>query len=367
MEFETILTEERDGVFIITFNRLEARNAINNLMTKELSDALDYWDKNDELRACVLTNNGHVFCAGSDLKELAEDAWEMPEGREKWGFAACTKRYFDKPLIAAVRGKALGGGVEIVAACDLAVASDESIFGLPEPRVGLTAAGGGTLLRLAQQIPMKFAMELLLVAEPISAQKANEWGLVNYVVPDDQVVDKAVELAKKIALGAPLSIKYSKKTVIESFGSNFIYPSPGWEVLEEYEKITRRERRRPRRRGRIRRKAQACLDRSLTDERQPMSHEQSVPHIHSNENESRSHDRSSSLEDATLTRASKLIPPCVISVIDLIESAGYETWLVGGFVRDLLLERPLHDFDLTTAAPWQQVKGALRCCGLRSA
>lgn len=87
-----------------------------------------------------------------------------------------------------------------------------------------------------------------------------------------------------------------------------------------------------------------------------MSHEQSVPHIHSNENEGRSHDRSSSLEDATLTRASKLIPPCVISVIDLIESAGYETWLVGGFVRDLLLERPLHDFDLTTAAPWQQVK-----------
>ena len=82
MEFETIRTEERDGVFIITFNRLEARNAINNLMTKELSDALDYWDKNDELRACVLTNNGHVFCAGSDLKELAEDAWEMPEGRE---------------------------------------------------------------------------------------------------------------------------------------------------------------------------------------------------------------------------------------------------------------------------------------------
>ena len=81
-----------------------------------------------------------------------------------------------------------------------------------------------------------------------------------------------------------------------------------------------------------------------------MSHEQSVPHIHSNENEGRSH------EDATLARANKLIPPCVVSVIDLLESAGYETWLVGGFVRDLLLERPLHDFDLTTAAPWQQVK-----------
>lgn len=239
MDFETILTEERDGVFIITFNRLEACNAINNLMTKELSDALDYWDKNDELRACVLTNNGHVFCAGSDLKELADDAWQMPEGREKWGFAAMTKRYFDKPLIAAVHGKALGGGVEIVVACDLAVAADDSVFGLPEPRVGLTAAGGGTLLRIAQQIPTKFAMELLLVAEPISAQKALDWGLVNYVVPEDQVVDKAVELAQKIALGAPLSIKYTKKTAMETFGQNPVYPSQGWETLEEYEKITR--------------------------------------------------------------------------------------------------------------------------------
>lgn len=221
------------------------------------------------------------------LKELAEDAWEMPEGREKWGFAACTKRYFDKPLIAAVRGKALGGGVEIVAACDLAVASDESIFGLPEPRVGLTAAGGGTLLRLAQQIPMKFAMELLLVAEPISAQKANEWGLVNYVVPDDQVVDKAVELARRSRSAAPLSIKYSKKTRHRVLRIELHLPISRLGSARRIREDHARERRRPRRRGRIRRKAQACLDGSLTDERQPMSHEQSVPHIHSNENEGR--------------------------------------------------------------------------------
>lgn len=239
MDFETILTEERDGVFIITLDRDEARNAINNLMTQELSDALDYWDNNDELRACIITNNGSVFCAGSDLKELAEGAWKMPEGREKWGFAAMTKRYFDKPLIAAVHGKALGGGLEIVVACDLAVCAEDSIFGLPEPRVGLTAAGGGTLLRIAQQIPTKFAMELLLCAEPISAQKANQWGLVNYVVPDAEVLDKAIELANKIALGAPLSIKYSKKTALETFGQSPVYPSAGWATLEEYEKITR--------------------------------------------------------------------------------------------------------------------------------
>lgn len=111
MEFETILTEERDGIFIITFNRLEARNAMNNLMTKEIGDALEYWDHNDDLRVCIITNNGHVFCAGSDLKELAAGAYEVPEGREKWGFAAMTKRSFDKPIIAAVHGKALGGGM----------------------------------------------------------------------------------------------------------------------------------------------------------------------------------------------------------------------------------------------------------------
>lgn len=133
MQFETILTEERDGIFIITFNRLEARNAMNNLMTKEIGDALEYWDHNDDLRVCIVTNNGHVFCAGSDLKELAAGAYEVPEGREKWGFAAMTKRSFDKPIIAAVHGKALGGGMEIVAACDLAVAANDSVFGLPNP------------------------------------------------------------------------------------------------------------------------------------------------------------------------------------------------------------------------------------------
>ena len=121
MEFETILTEERDGIFIITFNRLEARNAMNNLMTKEIGDALEYWDHNDDLRVCIITNNGHVFCAGSDLKELAAGAYEVPEGREKWGFAAMTKRSFDKPIIAAVHGKALGGGflegVKTIAPC----------------------------------------------------------------------------------------------------------------------------------------------------------------------------------------------------------------------------------------------------------
>lgn len=239
MHYETIETEEKGSVFIITLNRLEAKNAINNQMQEDLSSALDYWDKNNELRACIITNNGDVFCAGSDLKEIANGTIRMPEGKEKWGFAGMTKRYFEKPLIAAVRGKALGGGVEIVVSCDLCVASENSIFGLPEPRVGLSAAGGGTLLKIAQQIPVKFANELLLVAEPISAEKALQWGLINYSVPDEEVLDKAVDLANKISLGAPLSIKYSKRTMYETLSESTIYPSHGWDVVEKYEKITR--------------------------------------------------------------------------------------------------------------------------------
>lgn len=239
MEFETILTEERGSTFIVTLNRLEARNAISSQMEQELSDAFDYWDKNDALRCCVITNNGPVFCAGSDLKELSAGTRTRPKGRENWGFAAMTKRYFDKPLIAAVQGKCLGGGVEMVVACDLAVSADTSIFGLPEPRVGLTAAGGGTLLRIAQQIPTKKAMELLLVGEPVSAQTAVDWGLINYAVPEDQVLDKALELADKIALGAPLSIQYSKRTAYETMSESSIHPSHGWDVVEKYEKITR--------------------------------------------------------------------------------------------------------------------------------
>lgn len=239
MEYQTIKTEERGNSFIITLDRFEARNAINNRMQEELSDALEYWDTTAELRACIITNTGPVFCAGSDLKEIANGTHRMPEGKEDWGFAGMTQRYFDKPLIAAVRGKCLGGGLEIVVACDLAIASDDSIFGYPEPRVGLTAAGGGSLIRLAQQIPTKFANELLLLAEPVSAEKALEWGILNRVVSDDEVVDKALEFADKIALGAPLAIKYSKRTAYETMSESSIFPSKGWDILKKYEKITR--------------------------------------------------------------------------------------------------------------------------------
>ena len=239
MQFENIIVEDREGVRIITLDRPEARNALSTKMWEEMCEALDGFDRDDDARVAVIANTGSCFCAGADLKELAAGTWHAPAGREDWGFAGMTKRSFDKPLISAIRGMSIGGGTEIAMACDLAVASDDAVFGLPEPRRGLTAAGGGGLVRIGRQIPFKFAMELVLTAEPIDAAKALSWGLVNYVVPSDKVLDKALELARSIAKGAPLSIKYSKRTMLESLGHPLSYPSEAWRTLEAYEKITR--------------------------------------------------------------------------------------------------------------------------------
>ncbi|MGI6106214.1 MAG: enoyl-CoA hydratase/isomerase family protein [Raoultibacter sp.] len=242
MEYKTILTEVTEGVLVITLNRPEAKNAISARMWAEMQDALELWDADDSQRVAIITNTGDVFCAGADLKELAEGVWHGPEDKPDWGCGGYTKHFFEKPIICAVRGKALGGGLELVIAADLAVASSESIFGLPEPLVGLTAAGGGGLIRIAQQIPLKYANELLFTSNPVSAEKALEWGLLNYVVDDEEVMEKAMQIARDIVRGAPLSISCSKRTVYETMNESTVYPSPGWERLEEIEKITRGSR-----------------------------------------------------------------------------------------------------------------------------
>ncbi len=238
MQYETIKTEERDGIFIITLNRPEAKNALNSLMWQELCWAFDYLEQADELRCCIITNTGDCFCAGSDLKEIAAGTYHAPKGYEKSGFAGMTKRFIKKPLIAAAEGRVLGGGLEVVVACDLAVASTTSTFSLPEPRRGLTAAGGGLLMRIMQMVPQKAAMELMLTCEPFDAKKALDCFLINYAVEPGKVLGKAIELAKLICKGAPLAVECTKRTAYETMGERVMYPSKGWEILEEIEQIT---------------------------------------------------------------------------------------------------------------------------------
>lgn len=219
---EVVTLERRGHVALITLNRSDAMNAVNADVSTALGEAIEQLNTDPELRVGVITGSGRAFCAGADLKELAEGRSVMAPDHPEWGFAGLAKHFIDKPLIAAVNGFALGGGTEILLACDLAVVSEEAKLGLPEVRRGLVAAAGG-LLRLQRQVPLKLALQVALTGEPISAETAAEWGLVNRVVPTDQVLDVALELAEKIAANAPLSVRATKQAMYRAadFGSDW--------------------------------------------------------------------------------------------------------------------------------------------------
>ncbi|MEP6625321.1 MAG: crotonase/enoyl-CoA hydratase family protein [Acidimicrobiia bacterium] len=206
--------ERNDRVGIIRLNRPEARNAVNGELATGVEAALDEFETDAGIQAVVLTGNGSTFCAGADLKLVATGRGaEMATA--KGNFAGVVRRVYSKPLIAAVNGPALAGGFEIVLSCDLVVAADHAIFGLPEVKRGLFAAAGG-LLRLPQRIPLATATELAITGDPIDATRAHQLGLVNQVVPADQVMDAALALAARIAANGPLAIKNTLTMVREA-------------------------------------------------------------------------------------------------------------------------------------------------------
>lgn len=172
--------------------------------------ALDELEDDPNLRVGVITGAGRSFCAGADLKNLAAGGTFLAPQRPDWGFGGMTQRFTEIPLIAAVNGFALGGGAEIVLACDLAVMSIDATIGLPEVKRGLIAGAGG-LLRLPDQIPQKIAARAVLTGEPLSAAEALGWGLVNAVVPPGLLLPEALRLAQSVAANAPLAIAASKR------------------------------------------------------------------------------------------------------------------------------------------------------------
>lgn len=207
---------DREGAILtITIDRPEVMNALHPEAHFELQRAFDLYAENAELRVAIVTGAGdRAFCVGTDLKALAATGRdEYPPG----GFAGITKR-FDlwKPVIAAVNGLCLGGGVEILAACDLAIAAEHAEFALPEPLVGLAALGGGALQRLARQLPMKEAMWLALTAKRIAAAEARRIGLINEVVPRGEALERARALAQDMLACAPLALEASKQVMLQS-------------------------------------------------------------------------------------------------------------------------------------------------------
>ena len=206
------LTERRGNTLIITINRPEARNAVNSAVSTGVGDALQEAQDDAQIWAVVITGSGDKsFCAGADLKAISKGENIFHPDHAEWGFAGFVQHYIDKPIIAAVNGTALGGGSEIALGCDLVVAQASAQFGLPEVKRGLIAAAGG-MFRIVDQLPRKVAMQLLLTGEPISADEALRWGLINQVVPDgSSVLEAAVALAERITCNAPLAVQASKR------------------------------------------------------------------------------------------------------------------------------------------------------------
>ncbi|WP_427969848.1 crotonase/enoyl-CoA hydratase family protein [Altererythrobacter sp.] len=210
---EELLTEVRDGILIITINRPEAKNAMNKAAAEGIAEALDRLDSDDNLGVGIITGAGGTFCSGMDLKGFLRGESPIVEGR---GFGGLTEKGPVKPLIAAVEGYALAGGMELMISCDLIVAHRDSKFGIPEAKRGLAAAAGG-LMKLPDMIPPKIAMELALTGEFIGTERAYELGLINRVT-DGPALDAAIELANAITANGPVAVRVSKQIVVESRG-----------------------------------------------------------------------------------------------------------------------------------------------------
>jgi enoyl-CoA hydratase len=203
---------ERDGrIQIITLNRPAARNAVNRALAEGIAAGLDELDDDDGLSVGVLTGAGGGFCAGMDLKAFVKG--ETPYVGDR-GFAGIAQRSSRKPLIAAIEGFAVAGGLEVALACDLIVAGRSAKLGIPEVKRSLVAAGGA-LLRLPRRIPEGAAMELALTGDPITAERAHELGLVNRLADDGGALQAALELARTIAANGPLALAATKKVMVE--------------------------------------------------------------------------------------------------------------------------------------------------------
>lgn len=207
-----VRVEAVDGVQVVTIDRPGARNAIDTATAEVIADAMASLDERADLVAGVLTGAGGTFCAGMDLKAFLRGERPSIPGR---GFAGLVEKPPTKPLVAAVEGHAVAGGFEIVLACDLVVAAEGAVFGLPEVKRGLLAGGGG-LLRLPHRLPHQVAMEWILTGDLHSAAEAHRWGLVNRLVPDGEALPAALDLARAIARNGPLAVRASKQIVTAS-------------------------------------------------------------------------------------------------------------------------------------------------------
>lgn len=214
-------------VAILTIDRPEARNAVNHDVSEEMEGHLDNFEVDDSLWIGIIAGAGPVFCAGADLKAI--NAGKNIQ-TQRGGFAGLARRDRTKPLIAAVDGAALAGGLEIVLSCDMVVASTAARFGIPEVKRSLLAAAGG-LFRLPKVLPPNIAMQMALTGDPISAEDAHRHGLVNRLVEPGEALNAALELASEITVNAPLAVRWSRRVIVES---DNIGEDEAWSITSKY-------------------------------------------------------------------------------------------------------------------------------------
>ncbi|WAC54236.1 crotonase/enoyl-CoA hydratase family protein [Gordonia sp. SL306] len=204
-----VLTEFADGVAVITINRPEAKNAVNREVAEGIAAAVDEMDARDDITIGILTGAGGTFCAGMDLKGFTRGENVNIEGK---GFAGLVEAPPAKPLIAAIEGWALAGGCELALSADLIVAARDAKFGIPEVKRGLAAAAGG-LQRLPKILPYQLAMEMALTGDPMTAERAHQFGMVNRLAEPGEALTVARELAATVAANGPLAVRATKQVV----------------------------------------------------------------------------------------------------------------------------------------------------------
>ena len=209
MAYESMIFEKEDNIATLTFNRPDARNAVNNQVRAEFASPIEEIEADDEIRVMILTGKGKAFASGVDIKEFnqttpyhAHNLYRLGERVEK----------LPKPVIAAVNGYCLGGGNEIAMGCDIIIASERAKFGQPELNIGIIPGGGATQ-RLPRLIGVYKAKELIFTSDIITAEEAFKLGMINRVVPEDQLMETAKEIAKKIAVKSPAALKLAKQAI----------------------------------------------------------------------------------------------------------------------------------------------------------
>jgi len=213
MTYETILLSKNNHVTTVTLNRPKKLNALNLTMAAELHEALAAEDQDDDTRVIVITGAGRGFCSGADLSP--DEAPAEPRASNAPGLADATFAavQIEKPLIAAINGVAVGGGCTMTLSCDIRIASEDARFQLPFTKLSLSAELASTFL-LPRLIGMGKAQELILTSRMIDAREAGEIGLVNYVVPADQLMEKTMEIADTIAALPPKAVRLNKQALL---------------------------------------------------------------------------------------------------------------------------------------------------------